>query len=103
MKTSCFNYSQIITILKQAEMGSPVTMLCREHGISNSTFLMYHAKYSTVNASLIARPKELKPKIPDLKMHAENRLKAEIFKEIIKKSGKVSLAKRDDTTCNATV
>ena len=32
MKTSRFTDSQIIAILKQAEGGSPVLELCREHG-----------------------------------------------------------------------
>lgn len=38
MKTSRVTNSQIITILKQAEAGSPVPELCHEHGISNATF-----------------------------------------------------------------
>ena len=38
MKTSRFTDSQIIAILKQAEAGSFVPELCREHGISNATF-----------------------------------------------------------------
>ncbi|MBN0161702.1 transposase, partial [Pseudomonas aeruginosa] len=38
MKTSRFSDSQIIAILKQAEDGSPVPELCREHGISSATF-----------------------------------------------------------------
>jgi putative transposase len=38
MKTSRFTESQIIQILKQAEAGSPVPRLCREHGMSNATF-----------------------------------------------------------------
>jgi len=36
MKTPPFTDSQIIAILKQAEAGSPVPELCREHGISNA-------------------------------------------------------------------
>lgn len=38
MKTCRFTDSQIIAILKQAEAGSPVPELCREHCISNATF-----------------------------------------------------------------
>jgi putative transposase len=45
MKTSRFTDSQIIAILKQAEAGSPVPELCREHGISNATFYKWRAKY----------------------------------------------------------
>ncbi|PTQ83915.1 transposase, partial [Agitococcus lubricus] len=33
MKTSKFSDSQIMAILKQAEAGTPVPALCREHGI----------------------------------------------------------------------
>ncbi|RMA05710.1 hypothetical protein EA147_19340, partial [Providencia stuartii] len=32
MKKARFTDSQIITILKQAEAGTPVSELCREHG-----------------------------------------------------------------------
>ena len=38
MKTSLVTDSQIIAILKQAEAGSPVPELWREHGVSNATF-----------------------------------------------------------------
>jgi putative transposase len=38
MKPSRFSDRQIIAILKQAEAGSPVPELCREHGISSATF-----------------------------------------------------------------
>jgi putative transposase len=34
MKTSKFTDSQIMAILKQAESGTPVAALCREHGMS---------------------------------------------------------------------
>uniref|UniRef100_UPI00211F3E25 transposase n=1 Tax=unclassified Acinetobacter TaxID=196816 RepID=UPI00211F3E25 len=36
MKTSKFTDSQIMSILKQAESGTPVATLCREHGMSNA-------------------------------------------------------------------
>jgi len=38
MKKSRYSGSQIIGILKQAEAGTPVTDLCREHGMSDATF-----------------------------------------------------------------
>jgi putative transposase len=37
MKTSRFTDSQIIAVLKQAEAGTPVPELCREHGVSSAT------------------------------------------------------------------
>ncbi len=59
MKTSRFTDSQIIAILKQAEAGSPVPELCREHGISNATFYKWRTKFGGMDASLMARMKEL--------------------------------------------
>ncbi|PJG58495.1 transposase, partial [Aeromonas cavernicola] len=59
MKTSRFSDAQIIAILKQAESGSPVPELCREHGISSATFYKWRSKFGGMDASLMARLKEL--------------------------------------------
>ena len=59
MKTSRFSDSQIISILKQAEAGSPVPELCREHGISSATFYKWRAKFGGMDVSLMARLREL--------------------------------------------
>jgi putative transposase len=84
MKKSRFTDSQIINILKQAEAGSPVPDLCREHGISNATFYKWRAKFGGMDASLIARMKELEEENRRLKkMYAEERIKAEIRKEAL--------------------
>ena len=86
MKTSRFSDSQIIAILKQAEAGSPVSELCREHGFSNATFYKWRAKYGGMDASLMARMKEREDENRRLKkMYAEERLKAEIVAEALTK------------------
>lgn len=86
MKTSKFTDSQIMSILKQAESGTPVATLCREHGMSNATFYKWRAKYGGMDASLIARLKELEVENAKLKkMYAEERLKAEIIQEAMSK------------------
>ena len=59
MKTSRFSDSQIIAVLKQAEGGSPVPELCREHCISSATFYKWRSKFGGMDASLMARLKEL--------------------------------------------
>ena len=86
MKTSKFTDSQIMSILKQAESGTPVATLCREHGMSNATFYKWRAKYGGMDASLITRLKELDAENAKLKkMYAEERLKAEIIQEAMAK------------------
>lgn len=77
MKTSRFSDSQIIAVLKQAEGGSPVPELCREHGISSATFYKWRSKFGGMDASLMARLKELEDE--------NRRLKAEIVQEALQK------------------
>ena len=45
MKKSRYTDSQIIAILKQAEAGTPVPELCREHGMSSASFYKSRTKY----------------------------------------------------------
>ena len=75
MKTSRFSDSQIIAILKQAEAGSPVPELCREHGFSSATFYKWRAKFGGMDASLMARLRELEEENRRLKkMYADAHL-----------------------------
>ena len=67
MKTSRFSDSQILAILKQAENGVPVTELCREHGMSSATFYKWRSKFGGMDASLMARMKELERENAQLK------------------------------------
>lgn len=86
MKKSRFTDSQILAILKQVEGGSPVPELCREHGISNATFYKWRSKFGGMDASLMARLKELEDENRRLKkMYADERLKAEIVREALEK------------------
>ena len=82
MKRSRFTDSQIIAVLKQAEVGTPVP----EHGISSATFYKWRAKFGGMDASLMARMKELEDENRRLKkMYAEEKLKAEIIAEAMQK------------------
>lgn len=86
MKKSKYSDSQIMAILKQAEAGSPEPELCREHGMSSATFYKRRSKYGGMDASMMARLKELEEENRRLKkMYAEERLKAEIVQEALKK------------------
>ena len=86
MKVPRYSDSQIMAILKQAEAGTPVPELCREHGISSASFYKWRAKYGGMDASMVARLKELEDENRRLKkMYAEERLKAEIIQEAMAK------------------
>jgi len=98
MKKSRFTDSQILAILKQAESGVPVPDLCREHGMSSASFYKWRAKFGGMDASMISRLKELEDENRRLKkMYAEERLKSEVLKEAIEKSGEAISASRDGT------
>jgi putative transposase len=87
MKKSRYRDNQILNILKQqAEAGTPVPELCREHGMSSASFYKWRAKYGGMDASLMRRLKELEAENKRLKkMYAEERLKAEIVTEALEK------------------
>jgi putative transposase len=86
MKTSRFTESQIISILKQAEAGTPVPELCREHGMSSASFYKWRSKFGGMDASMMSRMKELEDENRRLKkMYAEERLKAEMVTEAMQK------------------
>ena len=45
MKMTRYSEPQILSILRQAEGGVPVSELCREHGMSNASFYKWRSKY----------------------------------------------------------
>jgi putative transposase len=88
MKKSRFTDSQILAVLKQAEAGTAVPQLCREHGISSATFYKWRSKFGGMDASLISQLKELQDENRRLKkMYADAQLSAELLKEAMAKNG----------------
>ena len=86
MKKSRYSDSQIINILKQAEAGTPVPDLCREHGMSSASFYKWRAKYGGMDASLMTRMKELEAENNRLKkMYADVQLQNDVIKEAMAK------------------
>ena len=86
MKRSKCSDTQIISILKQSEVGIAVPDICREHGISSATFYKWRSKYGGLDVSMMSRLKELEAENARLKkMYAEERLNAEILKEALEK------------------
>ena len=86
MKKSRYTDSQIMNILKQAANGTPVPDLCREHGMSSATFYKWRAKYEGMDASMMARMKELERENARLKkMYAESQMMADVLREVLEK------------------
>ncbi|GEM_PF-853693 len=89
-----------MAILKQAEAGTPVTELCRVHGISSASFYKWRSRFGGMDASMMSRLKELEDENRRLKtMYAEERLKAEIIQKPWQKSGKAIAPKADGRGC----
>ena len=85
MKRSKFSDSQILAVLKQAEVGTAVPDLCREHGISSATFYKWRAKFGGMDASLMARMKELEEDRRLKNLYVEAQIKADIVAEALAK------------------
>ena len=86
MKKSRFTDSQIIDALKRTEAGLTAPELCRELGVSSATFYKWRAKFGGMDASLMARMKELEEENRRLrKMYVEEKIKAEIVSEALAK------------------
>jgi transposase-like protein len=45
MKKSRYSEAQIVSVLKEAENGVPVSELCRTHGMSSAAFYQWRSKY----------------------------------------------------------
>jgi putative transposase len=86
MKRSRYTETQIVNILKEAEVGIPVEELCRKHGFSQSAFYKWKAKYSGMEISSLSRLKALEEENQRLKkMFAELSLEHEVLKDIVQK------------------
>ena len=59
MKKSTFTEEQIIAVLKRANAGEAVADICRQVGISDSTFYRWKAKYDGLEVNELKRLKQL--------------------------------------------
>ena len=86
MKKSRFSENQIINILKQGEVGMAVADICREHGISKSSYYKWKTKYGGMEAKELTRLHELEVENRRLKaMYAELSLEHRVLKEVLEK------------------
>jgi putative transposase len=86
MRKSRFSETQIVKMLKEGEAGRPVSDICRESGISTTTFYKWKTKYGGMEASDVRRLKDLEAEHSRLKqMFAELSLENQALKDVIAK------------------
>ena len=82
MKKTRFTEARIMGVLRQAEGGVPVAELCREHGISSTTFYKWRAKYGGMDVSMMSQMKSLEEENRRLKrMFADLSMQADLLRE----------------------
>ena len=67
MKKSSYTEEQIAFALKQAELGTPISELCRKLGIAEQTFYRWKSKYGGMLPSDMKRLKQLEEENTKLK------------------------------------
>ena len=81
MKNGRFSDAQIMAVLKQAEGGTPVSELCREHGMSSASFYKWRAKFGGMDASMVSQMKAVAEENHRLKwMYAEMSMQNDLLK-----------------------
>jgi putative transposase len=84
MRTSKFNETQIVGILKEAEGGVAVADLLRKYGVSKATFFKWRSKYGGATVSDVKRLRELEAENTKLKrMYADLALENAAIKDVL--------------------
>jgi putative transposase len=86
MKRKRFTEDQIITILREHEVGAKAGDLARKHGVSEATLYNWKAKYGGMDVSDAKRLKALEEENAKLKkLLADQMLEAAALKELLSK------------------
>jgi putative transposase len=88
MRKSRFSEDQVIGMLREQEAGSKAEEVCRMHGISETTFYKWKAKYGGLEISEARRLKGLEDENRRLKkLLAEAMLDVAALKDVVSKNG----------------
>ncbi|NKL03353.1 IS3 family transposase [Rhizobium leguminosarum bv. viciae] len=95
MKRNRFTDEQIIGILKEHEAGTPVSELCRKHGVSDASIYKWKAKFGGMEVSEAKRLKTLEDENTKLKrLLADAMLDNAALKDLFGKEVMTPAAKR---------
>ena len=87
MKRKRYTTEQIITILKEAELGMAITELCRKHGIAEQTFYNWRNKYGGMTVSDARRLQYIADENRRLKrLVADLSLDNQVLKDLLEKN-----------------
>lgn len=86
MKRNRFTDEQIFGILKEQEAGTPVSELCRKHGVSDASIYRWKAKFGGMEVSGAKRLKTLEDENTKLKrLPADAMLDNAALKDLLRK------------------
>ena len=86
MKKSRFSEQQIAFILRQAEEGTKVEVVCRKAGISEATYYNWRKKYGNLMPSEMKRLKQLEEENQRLKkLVADLSLDKEMLQDVVRR------------------
>jgi putative transposase len=81
-----FSVEQIVSVLKQAEVGVPIAELIRKVGISEQTFYRWKSKYVGLEVDQVRQLKQLREENTRLKqLVAELTLDKTMLQDVIRK------------------
>jgi putative transposase len=86
VKRKRFSVEQIVAVLKQAEVGVPVTELIRKVGISEQTFYRWKKQYTSLEVDQVRQLKQLQEENARLKrLVADLTLDKTMLQEVLSK------------------
>ena len=86
MKKARISEERIVRVLKEYEGGREIKDICRELGVSSTTFYNWRKKYSGMESSQLKRLKELEAENQKLKqMYADVSLDVTMLKDVLSK------------------
>jgi putative transposase len=87
MKRRRFSVEQIVSVLKQAELGLPVSDLIRQVGISEQTFYRWKKQYAGLESGQVREFKQLSDENGRLKkLVAELSLDKAVLQDVLSKT-----------------